>query len=148
VYYLIVTSSGAFAQAPRILPRLDDAVAPFWTGGADGELRIAHCGTCTHYIHPPRPNCPRCAGPVEFVAVSGDGVVFTYTVNYQSFRHDVSTPYVIALVELAEQPQLRVVANIVGCEPESVFCGMPVHVRFEAQEAVFVPLFAPHEQSD
>lgn len=138
-----MTSSAAFAQAPRILPRLDDATDPYWTGGATGELRIAHCAACDRYVHPPRPDCPHCAGPVEFVAVSGDGVVFTHTVNHQAFRPDVPSPYVIALVELAEQPGLRIITNIVDCEPDSVYSGMPVHVRFDAHDAVFVPVFTP-----
>ena len=40
--------------------------------------------------------------------VSGQGTVFTYTVNYHAFNPELPTPYVIALVELAEQSGLRV----------------------------------------
>lgn len=58
--------------------------------------------------------------------MSGKGSVFTYTVNYHAFNPVIPTPYVIALVELAEQDGLRVAANIVDCEPDSVTCGMPV----------------------
>jgi uncharacterized OB-fold protein len=59
----------------------------------------------------------------------------------------VPVPYVIALVELEEQADLRIATNIVGCEPDSVHIGLPVDVRFERQEVdgegVFFPLFAP-----
>ena len=73
--------------------------------------------------------------------------MFTYTVNYQPFNPAVSVPYVIAIVELAEQADLRIAANIVDCEPDSVFIGLPVEVRFERHAVddggAFVPVFAP-----
>ncbi len=74
--------------------------------------------------------------------VSGHGTVFTYTVNYHRYNPDVPTPYVIAIVELSEQPGLRVAANIVGCEPDSVVCGMPVEMRPEKGPGGAL-LFAP-----
>ena len=49
---------------------------------------------------------------------------------------------VIAIVELIEQSGLRVAANIVDCEPDSVKCGMPVEIRPE-KGAGGAPLFAP-----
>lgn len=58
--------------------------------------------------------------------VCGRGTVFTYTVNHHPYNPEIPTPYVIAIVELAEQSDLRVAANIVDCEPDSVACGMPV----------------------
>lgn len=60
-------------------------------------------------------------------------------------RHPAA--YVIALVTLDEQDDLRLATNIVDCEPNSVFIGMPVEVRFECEDAtpepVLVPVFAP-----
>ena len=44
----------------RLLPRLDDDVAFFWTSGEDGVLRLLHCNACGFFIHPPGPVCPRC----------------------------------------------------------------------------------------
>jgi hypothetical protein len=79
--------------------------------------------------------------------VSGQGTVFTYTINHQPFNPAVPVPYVIAIVELAEQADLRIAANIVDCEPDSVYVGLPVEVRFEGHDvdgdSVFVPVFAP-----
>jgi uncharacterized OB-fold protein len=79
--------------------------------------------------------------------VSGRGEVFTFTVNMHPFNPMVPPPYVIAIVVLEEQPDLRVVANIVDCEPDSVYIGMPVQVAFErhdlGDESVFVPVFTP-----
>lgn len=75
-------------------------------------------------------------------AVSGRGTVFTYTVNHHPYNPEVPTPYVIALVELAEQSGLRVAANIVGCDPDSVTCGMPVSAQPERGSGG-APQFAP-----
>jgi uncharacterized OB-fold protein len=73
--------------------------------------------------------------------------VFTYTVNLHAYNPAVPLPYVIAIVELVEQQGLRLAANVVDCEPDSVVCGMPVEVRFERHgadaDATFVPVFAP-----
>jgi len=138
-----MSSSPVSAHVRRILPELDEATRPFWTGGADGRLRIAHCGACRRYVHPPKAACPECAGALEYRAVSGDATVFTYTVAHQQFRPDVPTPFVIAVVELAEQDDLRLVTNIVDCEPDAVRSGMAVKVRFEQQDSTFIPVFAP-----
>ena len=66
--------------------------------------------------------------------MSGRGTVFTYTVNHQPFNPAVPVPYVIAIVELEEQADLRIASNIVDCEPDSVYVGLPVEVRFERQD--------------
>jgi len=75
--------------------------------------------------------------------VSGSGVVFTYTINHQQFHPEVAPPYSIALIELAEQPGLRIVANVVDCKPESVHTGMAVQVSLERRGPRFVPVAAP-----
>jgi uncharacterized OB-fold protein len=79
--------------------------------------------------------------------VSGRGEVFTYTVNYHPFNPTIRLPYVIAIVQLEEQHDLRIAANIVDCEPDSVHVGLPVQVAFErhdlGDETVFAPVFTP-----
>ncbi|WP_267307005.1 Zn-ribbon domain-containing OB-fold protein [Mycobacterium barrassiae] len=130
-----------------MLPALDDDNRAFWTGGADGALRIPFCTGCNVWVSPLAAECPDCNGALEARPVSGRGTVFTYTVNHQQFNPAVPVPYVIAIVELDEQADLRIAANIVDCEPDSVRIGLPVEVRFERQnvgdESVYVPVFAP-----
>ncbi len=128
-------------------PQLDDHNRAFWTGGADGQLKIAFCVECDLWAGPPAADCPACGGVLEARPVSGRGTVFTYTVNHQPFNPAVPVPYVIAIVELEEQADLRIASNIVDCEPDSVRVGLPVEVRFERQdvddESVYMPVFAP-----
>jgi uncharacterized OB-fold protein len=138
------------SQAPphpfRILPAVDDRNRHFWTGGAAGELRFLRCRACGHWIHPPAPICPACLGrQVEPAAVSGRGQVVTFTVNHQPWIPGFDPPYVVAIVELEEQPGLRLTTNVVNCEPDAVKIGMAVRVLFEEGEDVYIPLFEPAE---
>jgi uncharacterized OB-fold protein len=135
----------------RILPKLHQHNRAFWTGGADGQLMIAWCTQCALWVSPPGADCPDCGGALVARPVSGHGTVFTYTVNYQPFNPAVPVPYVIAIVQLAEQNDLRIATNIVDCESDSVYVGLPVEVRFERHdvdnESIFVPVFAPRKST-
>jgi len=125
-------------------PHLSDDNRAFWTGGSQGELRIVRCNTCGYYIHPPSPRCPQCLSEnVEPSPVSGRGRVYTYTVNERAWFPGLEVPYVIAIVQLDEQPDLRLMTNVVGCEPDQVEIDMPVHVEFREQGDAYVPVFRP-----
>ena len=133
----------------RMLPKLHEHNRAFWTGGADGQLMIARCTQCELWVSPPAADCPDCGAALVPRPVSGRGTVFTYTVNYQPFNPAVPVPYVIAIVQLDEQADLRIASNIVDCEPDSVYVGLAVEVRFEPHDvdgdSVFVPVFAPRK---
>ncbi|KKC03667.1 Zn-ribbon domain-containing OB-fold protein [Mycobacterium nebraskense] len=108
----------------------------------DQPLLIEYCDNCARWVHPATNKCRACGGPLVARPVSGRGTVFTYTVNHHPYNPEIPVPYVIAIVELAEQQGLRVAANIVDCEPDSVRCGMPVDVRPEKGSGG-APQFAP-----
>ena len=128
----------------RMLPDVDELTHDFWTGGAVGELRIVHCQACGLWLHPPTIMCRRCRSrDVVPEPVSGRGTVFSVTRNHQPWNPDVPVPYVVALVELDEQPGLRLVSNVFGCDPDDIRIGMRVRVRFEDHGTLFVPVFEP-----
>jgi uncharacterized OB-fold protein len=133
------------AQPFRLLPQVTPENEHFWTGGADGELRFLHCAACDFFVHPPQPRCPECLGSKLAVrAVSGRASVLTYTVNHQPWIPGFDPPYVVAIVAIDEQPSLRLMTNIVGCEPDAVEIGQRVHVVFDGREdGIFLPLFEP-----
>lgn len=132
------------ASAPfeRMLPALNDLNRPFWTGGKDGQLLICRCTACERWIHPPQPICPVCLQwhPVP-TPISGAGRILSFTVNHQPWHPNLPVPYVIAVVELQEQPDLRVMTNIIGCDPQQVAIGQAVQVCFEQHDDVWLPLF-------
>lgn len=128
--------------APRPLPRLDSTNRDFWTGGADGELRIMRCRDCATFIHPPRPVCRNCLSEnVGPEVVAGTGVIDTFTVNYQKWHPAMEVPFVVARVALDGAPGVFLTTNIVACEVETVDIGDRVRVTFEQQDDVYLPLF-------
>jgi len=128
----------------RVLPRVTPLNEHFWRGGADGELRFLRCQDDGTYVHPPSPVCPECLGKnISPEAVSGRATVLTYTLNHQQWVPAPDHPYCIAIVELEEQPGLRLMTNVVNCPAEDVRIGMAVKVLFEEYGDVFIPVFEP-----
>lgn len=126
----------------RPLPRLDAINRDFWTGGAQGELRILYCHDCATHIHPPQPFCRHCLSEnVGPQVLAGTGVIDTYTINHQQWHPKMEVPFVIARVALDGAPGVYLTTNIVGCGFDEVDIGDRVKVRFEQQDDVFLPLF-------
>jgi uncharacterized protein len=131
-------------SARRPLPVLTRSSAAFWSGGSRGELLIHRCQDCGYWIHPPVGFCPACESrDARPTPVSGLGRVASFTVNHQAWEPELEVPYVLALVELDEQADVRLVTNIVNCAIDDVRIGMRVKVLFEECEDVWVPLFEP-----
>jgi uncharacterized OB-fold protein len=138
--------TGAEAPGPGLppVPAVTALTEPFWRGGATGRLLIGRCRACGFWLHPPGPVCRRChSKDVHPTPVSGRGRVRTFTVNHQSWFPALPTLYVLAIVELDEQPGLQLLTRLVGCPAETVRSGLPVRVRFEPHGDVYLPLFAP-----
>jgi uncharacterized OB-fold protein len=116
----------------------------FWESGAEGVLRFARCQSCQTWIQPPRPVCPTCWGDdVAPETVSGRATVAGFTVNHHQWLPGFEPPYVIAIVQIEEDPDVRLTTNLVGVAPEEVAIGQSVRVVFEQHEDVWIPLFTP-----
>ncbi len=129
----------------RVPPLLTALNRDYWTAGLTGELRIVHCQACGWWNHPPTIICRQCLSR-DLLAqpVSGKGIVAAFTINHQQWSPTATTePYVIAIVELAEQVGLRQTTNIINCPTGDVYIGMPVRVVFEHLADVALPLFEP-----
>lgn len=126
----------------RVLPAVTDATAHFWHGGGDGALRFLRCRACDTWIHPPSPTCPACLSrDLEVATSTGSGTIHSFTVNHQQWNPTMPDRYVVALVDVDEG--VRVLTNIVGCDPDAVHIGQRVAVTFEEHDDVWIPLFAP-----
>jgi uncharacterized OB-fold protein len=148
----VASETGAPEVPFRILPRITDRNRFFWHGGADGELRFQRCQACGYYVHPPLPRCPEChSDDLVPEAVSGRATLATYTVNHQPWMPGPDLPYVVAIVEIDEQPSVRLTTNLVNCPLDRIRIGMPVQVTFEPHPdpdepngpGVWIPLFEP-----
>lgn len=125
-----------------VLPELTPITEAFWTGGRDGKLIIMACQSCDHRIHPPQPVCPNCLSrAVAPRAASGDGTIYSFTVNHQPWLPGLPVPYVLVCVDLDDQPGVRITARLKDVDPAEVAIGQKVRVDFEAHEDVFIPVF-------
>jgi acetyl-CoA acetyltransferase/uncharacterized OB-fold protein len=133
----------------RPLPELVPGSDWFWRSGADGKLRIQSCAECRKLVHPPVPICPACRSRHrQTEVVSGRATVIGHTVNAHQWLPAFDPPYVIANVALAEDPDVRLTTNLVGCDPADVHIGQEVAVRFEQAGDVWLPLFEPTGGTD
>jgi uncharacterized OB-fold protein len=118
----------------------------FWDAARDHRLVVQRCTECGYYIHWPRPLCPKChSDKLAPAPVSGRGKVYTFTVVHHMFHPAFADdmPYNLALVELEEQPGLRMLANVIDCPNDALRIGMLVEVTFEDREEHTVPQFRP-----
>ncbi len=141
-------SSEAEAVPFRILPRLTDANREFWQGGEVNELRFWRCQDCAQYIHPPLPICPSCHGKnLRVEPVSGRATLTTFSVNHQAWMPGPELPYCVAIIEIMEDPRVRLTTNIVNCDHDALVIGMPLRAIFEhhvdPEGDVWIPLFEP-----
>lgn len=128
------------------LPLPDPVSRGFWEGCSRGELRVQRCRACSGLQFYPRAHCTRCASlDVEWVAASGRGTVYSYTVirRHQAPWWVKELPYLVAIVELEEGP--RLLTNLVGVDPAEVRIGRRVQVTFlpTDDEEIRLPAFSP-----
>lgn len=131
--------------ATRPLPVADEASAPYWAAAADHVLTVARCGRCATLTLPPEVVCGSCGSTepgYEFTAVSGRGVVRSFTVVRQSFLPGFEVPFVLVDVELCEQAELRVIGRLLDGVDAEPRLGAPVRVAFEdLGDGIAVPAF-------
>lgn len=129
----------------RAWPELNALNEFFWTAGIDGVLRIQQCDECSQFVHPPSPRCPNCLGSRLFPsAVSGRGVVHSFTVNMQPWVPE-QDPYIIGLVSLVDDERVRLTTNLLQCRPDEVRIGMPVQIAFVPWNDLALPCFVPEK---
>ncbi|MFD7335258.1 Zn-ribbon domain-containing OB-fold protein [Streptomyces violascens] len=135
-----------------LTPVVDPDGAPFWEYAARGELRVQACAApdCGRLRFPPRPCCPHCqsfAG--EWRRVSGRGRIWSYVFPHPPLLPDYAAqaPYNAVIVELAEDPLIRLVGNVVAephaaldsVDPARLRIGARVQVAFTEVDGMTVP---------
>jgi uncharacterized protein len=125
-----------------LLPDLEsEDGAEFWAGTARGELLVQACGNCGRRRFPPRPMCPHCRSTeIRWEPMSGRATVWSYVVPHPPLLPAYSelAPYNVIVVELDDDPSIRMVGNLVTSadgalneiDPHTVTIGEPVEVVF------------------
>jgi uncharacterized OB-fold protein len=143
---MTITHPATDAPAPPTFTP-DDLSAPFWDALREGRFVLQRCQDCGLFIHFPRPICRRCQSfRLAYEQVSGAGTVYSFTETHRGLTpyFATRTPYLLAAIELQEQPGLRMLSNLVDIAEPDVRFGMPVQVRFEQlTPEITLPVFAP-----
>jgi uncharacterized OB-fold protein len=133
------------------LPEPDAFTRTYWDAAAEGRLLIRRCRACGRAHHYPREFCPHCwSEDVVWEPASGRATLYTWSVVH---RNDLPpfaerTPYVAAVVDLAEGP--RMMTEVVGAgelptgelpagerSPPELSAGMELEVAFREGIPVF-----------
>ncbi|GAF48889.1 Zn-ribbon domain-containing OB-fold protein [Rhodococcus wratislaviensis] len=138
---------------PEFLPveltslHADSWTWPFWEAAASHHLKAPRCTSCQEFRFPPAPVCWNCrASEVDWVELPGTGVIFTFTVTRKPLLPALSdvVPYVTVVVDVDEAPGVRLVAQLVGQDPETVQIGQSVRVEWDdIREDLTIPRFTP-----
>ncbi len=119
----------------RHLPDLKDPeLAPFWEGCRKRELRVPRCLACAKLVWYPQLTCNRCgSGDLLWTLVSGRGRLFTWVKVHRAFLpgFESRTPFVTALVELEEDPGVRMASMLDNPSSVPLRIGLSVEVAFD-----------------
>lgn len=137
-----IMSTSIPVQALLPEPHADADSIEYWSNARAERLVLRRCSGCGHHHFPPRRLCPDCwSDDLHWVEASGEGTVYTFTVMHRAPSPEFSdrTPYILALIDLAEGP--RMMANIVGAEAREITLGDRVRVCFETRGEHKLPQF-------
>jgi uncharacterized protein len=127
-------------------PTTDTDSEAWWTAIQDHTLMVNTCRSCERKSLYIRPFCPHCwSEEVELTPASGRARLYTWSVIHQNAApFDSSTPYVLAMVDLAEGPRVMTVVH--NCAVEELQADMELTLAFRDEEDGFtVPVFEPAE---
>ncbi len=134
-------------EPTRPEPPVTEVSAPFWEATKDTRLVLQWCTTCERAIFFPRAVCPICLGSqLEWREASGNATVYAVTVEHraQDPRLASRVPYAVALIDLDEG--VRMMSNVIQCDPDDVVVGMRVTVAWEQlSDGRHLPMFRPLE---
>jgi uncharacterized OB-fold protein len=132
------------AQIP--LPRPTELSRPHWDGCREGRLRYQRCRDCGTAVFIPQPVCTGCFGDrLAWVASSGRGTVYSYTIVHRPQRPAFAVPYIVVIAELEEGWYM--LSNLVDCDPGEVAVGMAIEVAFrKMSDEITLPYFRPSDR--
>lgn len=111
-----------------------DKIRRFYDGLMDGKLMATKCKKCGQIFFPPQVDCPECmSSEVEWVELSGEGELLTYTIVYvkpTSFAH--YPDYTVGIARLKEG--VNVTAWVRETDPKKLKVGMKVRVEIVKRE--------------
>jgi uncharacterized OB-fold protein len=122
------------ADYAKPLPYADAESRPYWEYCRKHELRMQRCAECKELRFPPRPMCPHCNSMKdEWALMSGRGTIYSWIVVHPPVLPAFAdaAPFSVVLVQLDEDPSLRLVGSVVDVPLDELAAGIPVEVVFD-----------------
>ena len=120
--------------SPLPLPELQHGlIAPLWRAASQGEFRLPRCISCGAFDWYPKGECAQCHSlDIDWCKLSGRGSLFSWAIVRRALHRPLAplTPYISAIIVIAEDRVTRFVTRLIDCEPAELYAGMPVEVRF------------------
>lgn len=118
------------SQTPAAEARVPQPEREYFAHLAEGRFMLQRSRSSGGYVFYPRVAEPRTGNrDLEWVAASGDGIVYATTVVR---RKPPEPAFNVALVQLAEGP--RMMSRVEGVAPEDVRIGMAVKARIASAD--------------
>lgn len=116
---------------PRALPDPNPEFAFYWEALRRHEIQLLRCAACRWWVHYPTAACPHCHGTALMPeAITGRGHIYSFSVAHRAFGPGIEPPYAVALIEIEEQPGVRILSNLIDCKPNDIEIGRAVVPRF------------------
>ena len=136
-------------EVPKTIlePPASEYGQPFWDASRDERLVIPYStATGEPFWYPREVAVDSLGDGVEWREASGKGTVYAVSVQHNAGmgRDPAEGPYAVVLVDLPEG--IRIMSNVVGCDPDAVTVGMAVTVSWhELSDGRKLPMFAPSD---
>ena len=134
----------------RPVPLPNQANRFYWDAAREHRLVLQRCDSCHLFQYPPDVVCVHCQSlAMTPTQVSGTGTLYSFATVERAFHPGFADklPYVVGLVELDEQPGLRMLTNIVDSSAHELSVGMALEVTFDDRATVTMPQFRPQGSS-
>ncbi|MCU1391745.1 MAG: hypothetical protein JWM34_173 [Ilumatobacteraceae bacterium] len=133
--------------APRLggipVPRMNPESVEYWNGTRLGELRHQRCDACATPNFGPGLVCRHCRSrELTWVAGSGRGSVYSWTIVWRPQTPAFEVPYAPAIIRLDEGYDL--LTALVGLDHTDIAEGLRVAVEFHPiSDEITLPFFHP-----
>jgi uncharacterized protein len=146
----MTTTAFDVTQSPPV-PGRSALTAFYWEAVEAHRLDLLRCQDCGHFIHYPKPVCRYCLSTnLAPQTVSGEGSLYSYSEIMQA-PHPYfvdKLPYLIGIIDIQEEPGIRVPTGLLDCTRDQLRCGMPMQITFrDLTSTLTLPFFHPARAS-
>lgn len=131
-------------------PRKGREATPHWVAARQGVLKLPFNRETGRPVWPPAPVGGDGAGGLEWRDCAGGGTVAGFSIVRRPVQPEWQdkAPYVVAMIDL--DVGVRMLSNIVDCDPDAVRVGARVHCAFveTSDPELGLPVFRLGEASE